>query len=135
MSNLRALAVTDMREQNLKDWYLPVQFTDPDGNVYNKDNISGEQLQAVQILYSYPKMDPQTGEEILINEPVVVMARKSLARVPVAGERWHLRFPTEPDPTIPAAQWGDYVLSELRAPEVGESLGFIRLYPQKAVQS
>lgn len=132
MANLRALAVTDVREQNLKDWSLPVIMQDPDGNTHNTDAITGEDLKAIMIQYDYRKFNPDTGEEIVINEPIVTMARDSLSRVPLAGERWHLRFPL--DPGIPDVL-SDFVIDETRAPEGGRSLGFIRLYPHKAEQS
>jgi hypothetical protein len=131
MGNLRKLAVSDVKELNQKDWGLPVELTDPDGNKYITDNVTGEKLTAIQILYDYRKLDPGTGEEITVNEPVVTIARSSLSRVPIAGERWHVRIPIEPDPD---AELQDFILSETRAPEGGRSLGFINLYPQKAVQ-
>ena len=75
------------------------------------------------------------GVDIIVTEPVVVMARAALARVPVAGEQWSMSFPIDPDPDTPRAEWGNFILSKARAPEGGRSLGLIRLYPTKAVQT
>lgn len=135
MPNLRALAKTDTRTLNTTDWSLPIKFVAPDGTEYDTDAVTGEALQSIQVLYDFRQVDPATGEDRLINEPVVVMHRDSLARIPVGGETWHIKFPLDPDPTIPESQWGDFVLSPTRAPEGGRSLGIVRLYCQKAVQS
>jgi hypothetical protein len=130
--NLRELAVADAKTLNVRDWGLKVEFTDPDGNRYITDNETGEELRAMQILYDYRKINPDTGEEIIVNDPVVVMARLSLARIPEAGERWHIRMPADPST---AASLEDFVLTSTRSPEGGRSLGFIRFYPQKVKQS
>ena len=114
------------------DWGLPVELTDPDGKEYKTDDETGNTLQAVQILYDYRKFDPETGQEIIVHEPIVIMAKSSLERVPVSGENWHIRFPV--DPASPNTL-SDFVLSKVRAPEGGDSLGYIRLYPHKAEQS
>ena len=131
MSNLRNRAIADMKRLNLRDWSGVVELTDPDGEKYTTDDETGEELKAVQILYDYRRIDPLTGEFITVNEPVVTVALSSLARVPVAGEKWHVRIPEDPDATV----LSDFVLDASRAPEGGRSLGFIRLYPHKAVQS
>lgn len=132
MSNLRALAVSDMKNSNQSDYGLPVVLTAPDGTTYNTDAVTGETLTAVQILYDRKEIDPTTGAPIIIPEPIVVMARQSLARVPQAGENWHIRFP--PDPYDPDTM-DDFALSSARSVEGGRSIGFIRLYPLKATQS
>lgn len=129
--NLRELAVTDVKNLNTADWALKIELTDPDGNRYTTDNETGEVLKAIQILYDYRKIDPDTGEEITINEPVVTVARGALSRVPAPGERWFIKLPIDPSDT---ATLEDFVLSPTRAPEGGRSLGFIRLYPQRVKQ-
>lgn len=130
--NLRLQAATDMKKLNLKDWSLPVIFIAPDGTKYEIDAITGETLNAVQILYDYRREDPDSGPEIMVNEPVVVMARSSLARIPAEGETWIIKMPEDPNTT---ATLVDFILTETRAAEGGRSLGFIRFYPQKAEQS
>lgn len=129
--SLRTRAIDDMKRLNLRDWSDIVELTDPDGIKYDTDNVTGEILKAVQILYDFQKFDPNTGEMVTVNEPVVSMARSSLARVPEAGERWHIRIPIDTGSTTLV----DFVLSATRPPEGGRSLGFIRLYPQKAKQT
>ncbi len=137
MGNLRNLAAADARELNIKDYGMLVEFKGPEstGTTYNTDAITGEPLRAVQILSDYRKFDPVAGEEITITEPIVVMARASLERIPLPGEKWFLRFPLDPDSDITPENGEPYVLSNLRSPEGGRSLGLIRFYPTKAIQS
>lgn len=130
--NLRERAVADLKKMNIMDWGLKFKLIDPDGKRYDTDNETGEELKAVQILYDYRKIDPDTGGEVTVHEPVVIVALSSLARVPVAGERWFLQMPEVPSESAPLA---NFVLTEARAPEGGGSLGLIRLYPQKVEQS
>lgn len=133
MPNLRELAVADMKQYNIADWGLKIELVDPDGTRYDTDDETGNELKAVQVLYDYRKLDPNTGEEITINEPIIVVARSSLARIPIAGEKWQVKFPNDPSTTD--ALETDYFIDPTRAPEGGRSLGFIRLYPTKKVQS
>ena len=130
--NLRERAVLDIKNQNLKNWALPVELIDPDGNKYDTDYESGETLQAVQILYDRRDLDPNTGETVIIHEPVIVIALSSLERIPAAGEKWGIKFPL--DPTDPDTL-SYYLFTGDRAPEGGNSLGFIRIYPFKVEQS
>ena len=130
--NLRQRAADDMKQLNIADWGLPVELTDPDGIKYTLDADTGETLQSVQILYDRRTLNLATGEETVIKEPIVVIARKSLSRIPVEGEIWHVRMPLDPDPD---ADLYDFIFSDVRSPEGGQSLGFIRLYLQRVVQS
>lgn len=130
--NLRELAVVDVKSQNTKDWGLPIELIDPDGNEVTTDNETGETLKAIQILYDYRKLNPDTGEEITVHEPIVTISRSSLARVPVPGERWIVRMPIDPSET---AQLETRVVTEIRSVEGGRSLGFVRLYPGSVIQS
>jgi hypothetical protein len=130
--SLRARAITDLKNQNLRDWPLPVILRSPDGVTYDMDAETGEQLQAVQVLYDRRSQQPDTGETIIVHEPIVILARSSLARIPAAGENWQIRFPL--DPTDPDTL-SDYVFTPDRAAEGGNSLGLIRVYPQKVEQS
>ena len=136
MSNLRNLAVSDAKTLNENDWGMPIELVDPDGTTYNLDNVTGESLKAVQILYDYRKFNPDSGMDVLVTEPVVVISRAALARIPAADDgEWSIRFPIDPDPDIVKANWGNFIFNGVRSNEGGRSLGLIRIYPTKAVQT
>lgn len=131
MSDLRVRAVNDAKRLNIRDWGQLVELIDPDGNKYNIDNETGAQLKTVQSLSDFRRINPMTGETIIVMEPVVVLSRSSLVRIPQAGERWFIRVQLDPTST----NLSNYILTGDRAPEGGRSLGLVRLYPIKAVQS
>lgn len=130
--NLRELAVKDVKSLNTKDWGLPIELCSPDGTWYTTDAETGEQLKAIQILYDYRKLNPETGEEVTVHEPIVVIAKAALTRIPISGENWIIKIPTTPSET---AQLETRVINKARATEGGASLGYIRMYPGKVVQS
>ena len=84
-----------------------------------------------KVLYTTTKIDPNTGEEIVVNKPVITLRRSSLERIPQDGENWHVKAPRDPSLT---ADLQDYVFTPNSASQGGRSIGFIRLYPSKAVQ-
>lgn len=121
--NLREQAENDLAETLEGEFSLPVELVAPDGS-----EISARG----QVIYDQIKINPSTGEEMIVNEPVITLRRSSLSRVPVAGEKWLIRYPQTPSETSALAQG---VLSAARPPDGGASLGVIRLYPQKVKQS
>jgi hypothetical protein len=127
--NLRQQAESDLSKTLEGDFGLPVILVDPDGNTITQ-NLSLTTLKG-QILYSTTRLDPETGEPIIVNNPVVTLRRSSLSRVPAPGERWLVRIPI--DPTEGAAIV-DFIIDQGRSPEGGRDIGFIRLYLRKASQ-
>lgn len=127
--NLRQKAESDLSITLEGDFGLPVILIDPDGNEITQ-NIGGTTLKG-QILYSITRIDPETGESIIVNNPVVVLRRSSLTRVPKPGENWLVRIPI--DPTV-GASIIDFIIDSDRSPEGGRDIGFIRLYLRKASQ-
>ena len=128
MTNLPELEESDLELTLENDWGLPVELTSPAGI---KDTVLG------QVLFDFLKINPETGEPMTVSDPVVVLRRSSLlsaafAAVPQPGENWFVRIPTSPSETATKA---DYIISPTRAPEGGASIGFIRIYLQKAEQS
>lgn len=127
------LAITLERPE---DWGMPVELTGPDGKVYNTsansiDPSNPDPLHG-QVHYTSVRFSPETGEEIVENKPTVSLRRSSLERVPQDGEKWFIKFPEDPSLT---ADMKNYALTLDRATEGGRSIGFIRLYPTKLVQS
>ena len=130
MINLREQIESDLKYTLEGEFGLPVELKDPDGNVINTD-LNGDPLVG-QILFDYKKFNPDTGEEVIINEPVISLRITSLSRIPKAGEKWQIRIPTSPSST---ATLDDYQIDTDRPPEGGKSIGFIRLYPRKLKQA
>lgn len=105
-------------------WSLPVNLIDPEGT--RTDGLRG------QILYDIVRMNPETGEMTTVSTPVVSLRRSSLSRIPAPGETWLVEIPETPSETAPMIQ---FVISPVRPPEGGASIGFIRLYLQELEQS
>jgi hypothetical protein len=130
MVNLRKQAELDLGQTLEGEFSLPVFLTDPDGVKYTLAT-SGDPLVG-QILYDKIKIDPETGEEIAVKNPIVSLRRSSLTRIPQAGEVWQVQIPITPDPDAAKVS---FILGKARGPEGGASIGFIRLYLQEAEQS
>lgn len=113
------------------DWGLPVQLVAPDGTVQIFKKDSTEDLLMGQVLYETIRVNPDSGEEIVVREPVVTLRRTSLNRIPAEGEKWAVKIPEKPSLT---ANLITYLLDESRPPEGGEAIGFIRLYLIEAGQ-
>ena len=129
--NLRERVERDLARTLEGVFSLPVELVDPDGNEITASLNDDLGLRG-QIIYDTVKLNPDTGGEIVINNPVVSLRRSSLARVPEPGEKWLVRIPIEPSTT---AAKQNFIISPTRPPEGGRSLGFIRIYLQKAEQS
>lgn len=128
---LRELAESDLSTTLEGEFALPVEITSPDGVIQTTKKDSSDLLQG-QVLYDQVLTDPVTLEQMITNLPIVSLRRSSLDRVPLPGETWHLRIPIVPNVT---ADKVDFIASADRAPGGGASIGFIKLYLQKAVQS
>jgi len=123
--NLRELIESDLATtlEDPNGFGLPVLLVDPDGVEHGP--YYG------QVLYDTRGVD-DLGIPISQHMPVVTLRRSSLARVPLATEkeRWAVRIPTTPSAT---ATKETFVLGH--PSEDGGSIGFIRLYLTKTVQS
>jgi hypothetical protein len=131
VTNLREQIETDLSFtlENNEDFGLPVILYGPDGNKQDKSaNVPADNLMG-QILYDTVRINPDTGEEMVVNNPIVTLRRSSLDRVPVAGETWAIAIPTTPSLTGTVSY---FIIDATRAPEGGASIGFIRLYLRKA---
>lgn len=132
MANLRYRVEADLATTLESDnqFGLPVVLIDPDGNRVDQ-SVHGGALFG-QVLYETVRVNPDTGEEMVINNPVVTLRRSSLARVPAAGEKWLVKIPVDP---TPEAAVEDFIFDSTRAPGGSRSIGFIVLYLRRAVQS
>lgn len=131
MLNLRVRAAVDCKRLNIRDWGLLIELIAPDGIKYNTDIETGEPLKALMTLYDRTRIIPETGEDVIVPEPIVTLSRLSLERIPAPGEKWTVRIQKSPT----SEDFLDYIISPTRAPEGGKSLEIIRLYLQKLEQS
>jgi hypothetical protein len=123
-----AMLETDLGTTLESDFAAPVSLITPDGAIINTSVHGGALLG--KVLYDYRREQP-SGEIIVVKEPIVILRLSSLSRIPQAGEKWGISIPTSPADPTPKT----FVLGGTRAPEVVNSIGFIRLFPQAAVQS
>ncbi len=131
--NLRAKVVKDLETtlEKLSDWGLPVVLISPNGLKQDKKKDS-EDILTGQVLYSHKEWKPDTGEDIVVDEPVVVLRLASLEIEPKPGENWAVKIPEVPDPD---ATLITFVVNKDKAMEFDRGLGIIKLYLSKAKQS
>lgn len=129
--NLREQLEQDLGESLEGEWGLPVVLIDPDGIKYATSANDVTKPLTGQVLYGKKEFNPDTGQEIYINTPIITLRISSLARVPQNGETWNVQIPTSPSTTAPLVLF----IFKGRPLEGGASLGFLRIYPQKAVQA
>jgi len=131
--NLRVQVNKDL-ELSMEDeslWGLPVVLIGPDGIIYDKKKGTTTRLSG-QVLYNRQEFDPNTGEELIIPDPIAVLRLASLVRVPQNGENWIVKIPIEPDPD---AILMDYAISPTKAMQFNRTIGFIKIYLSLVVQS
>lgn len=121
--SIRALAEQHLGESIEGGFGIEVILTDKDGK---QQTVKG------QVLYSRKIQNPTTGEDIIINEPVVILRVSTLDPVPKSGEQWFIQMPVSP---VEGAEKENFLMDKSKAVEGGASIGFIRLYPKKADQT
>jgi hypothetical protein len=129
-TNLRERAESDLKHSLESGFGLPVTLIDPDGVTIDTKNGTTDPLVG-QVLYDTVRVNPETGEDMIVNNPIVTLRRSSLSRIPKAGEKWFVKIPVTPSET---AELVDFVTDSTRPPEGGNSIGFVRLYLRKAQQ-
>lgn len=129
--NLREQIEQDLGESLEGEWGLPVVLIDPDGVKYNTSANDPTKSLVGQVMYGKKEFNPDTGQEIYINTPIITLRISSLSRVPENGETWSVQIPTSPSTSAPLVLF----IFKGRPLEGGASLGFLRIYPQKAVQA
>ena len=103
---------------------IPVNLKYPDGS---------EQTGLIaQVLYDREGIDPDTGDEIVVNETRITLIKADLDQEISVGMNLAVEYP--PDP---ANQ--DILTTEImngdKAPVDGGSIGFITIFPKKTEQS
>lgn len=128
MENLRQAIEKDLKDSLEGEFKVPVELTGPDGitQIYS-ENDPGELLGG-QVLYFSKEENPETGEIIIIDNPVVSLRISSLKRVPADGETWYIKMPISP---VAGAEKISFVFTATRSKMSGTDIGFIRIYVQK----
>ena len=121
--SIRALAEQHLVESIEGGFGIEVILTDKEGK---QQTVKG------QVLYSRKVQNPITGEDIIVNEPVIVLRVSTLDPVPKTGEQWFIQMPLTP---LEGAPKENFLMDKGKAVEGGASIGFIRLYPKKADQT
>ena len=109
MENLRAAIEADLADGIEGEFAIAISLLSPDGVRYTERGIFST---------TSKRIDPSTGETVIVETPVLTLRTSSLTRVPVAGEKWHVFVNS-----------AHYVIGSDRAPEKS-GIGFTRFYLQ-----
>ncbi|MCP4745038.1 MAG: hypothetical protein GY874_02700 [Desulfobacteraceae bacterium] len=130
MANLRAQAEKDLFYCVEKDWSVPVVLIDPAGNTIDRA-VGGDRPLRGLFFNDCLRLHPDTGERIVVGEPWLLLRRKSLKRVPEAGETWIVKAPLDPFADAPLHT---FLMDPTRAPEPGSTIGYIKLFLRQTEQ-
>ena len=97
--NLRVTVNNDLEKsmEGLGEWGLPIELSSPDGVEYKTKKGTTDALTG-QVLHNRVEFNPETGEDMSIDDPLVVLRIDSLDRVPAQNENWAVKIPEKPDP-------------------------------------
>ena len=129
MGGLRAIIEGDLKTTIESDFGLHVELIAPDGEIIT-DSVNDLLPLMAQVMYDTMTQDVSTGLDVVVKKPNVTLRKSSLSRFPTLTDytSWFVRIPTSViDSTLITYNLG-------RAPEGGESHGFIRLFLDKAIQ-
>lgn len=130
--NLRECVENDLSISLEGDWGLYVELINPDGEIINVNQNTGEKLKG-QVLFGTLETNMETGETLMIQNPNVSLRISSLADYPTKAtykNGWFARIPLTPSLSAPLVT---HKIAE--APLGGESIGFLTLFLEKAAQS
>jgi hypothetical protein len=92
MAKMRSMT----KNLNTKMWGLPIIAEPPTGEILTVDVATGLQLHCVQYHGITARLDPDSGEDIMVQEPTMTVHVDSFATAPKAGEKWFFKVPTYP---------------------------------------
>ncbi|MBU1080910.1 MAG: hypothetical protein KKB59_10530 [Spirochaetes bacterium] len=130
MTNVRALAERDLGHTLEREMGIAVALIAPDGLKISTTN-DGRPLVG-RVLWSQPRTNTESGEVVIVPDPVVELRRSSLSRVPLTGEHWSVIIPSGPTAGAPLEI---YMLDASRSLEGGRNLGVIKLPLQRVKQA
>ena len=86
---------TMTRKLNTKMWGLPIIAEPPTGAVLTTDT-TGAELRCIQAHGITTRLDPDTGEDIMVQQPTMTIHADSFAIPPKPGETWYFKIPVIP---------------------------------------
>jgi len=128
MENLRQTMEADLKDTLEGEFKVNVELTSPDGITQKYSLNDPTKLLGGQVLYFSKKIDPTTGEMIIVNNSVVSLRISSLVRVPVAGEKWFIKIPIS---SVAGAEMMPFFFGMDKSLENNSDIGFIKIYPQR----
>jgi hypothetical protein len=132
VEDLRAQIEIDLHESLEGEWKMAVELTSPSGETQKYSKNNPDELLGGQILYFTRRENPNTGEIEVVNQPVVTLRISSLNIVPQNGEKWYIKMPISP---VANTEKESFVFTPTRSIESGTDIGFIRIYPQKIINT
>lgn len=131
MENLCQTAELDLSETLEGEFSMPVEITSPDGIMqkFNANNPSA--LLRGQVRYTCQRLNPETGEIMVVEQSYIGLRKSSLIRVPKPGEKWYIKYPISP---VAGADMVSFLFSPTRAPENIDNLGIVKMYAQRIDQ-
>jgi hypothetical protein len=122
IANLREAGAERVRQHLSGRFSLPVKLRDSNGAEYTTTG---------SVLYDTIGVNPDDGAEVIHSNPIVVLSKADLSRVPLSGEKWIIEIPVIPDASAPKEKFLMSPDSPLRG---GSSLGFITMELKKLDQ-
>jgi hypothetical protein len=123
MTNVRTLAERDLRHTLEGEFAVPVVLISPQGERAEK-TVDGRPLTG-RVLWNHKEINPETGEPVMVNSPVVTLRESSLPRIPKSGEVWGVIIP---EGVRVWTQRKHYVTDADGIVESGRNLGYINLF-------
>lgn len=109
----------------------PVILIDPDGVTYDKSKNNPTKELRGRITYDSQTESPETGPEVIVHNVVATLRISSLERVPKSTDAaWAIKFSFRSGEPLQT-----YSLTRDHAPEVSQTLGITKLFPQEPEQS
>ena len=131
-TNLRKRVISDLKTTLEKEWALPVVLVNPITGVIQATKKGTTDPLVGQVNYVDVEVVPDTGEEVVVENPSVVLNLESLDAIPKAGERWLVKIPPESDPDIPVSEFESYTYDPDKGRVVNRTMGTITLFLHEA---
>ena len=131
MENLRAAQEKDLADCIEGEFGDDIELTGPNGLTQTTNANDPTKNLRAKIRYKAIRIDPETGEPMIIQDPSASIRITSLTTVPADGENWQIKMPVSPEA---GAIKENFLFTPDRAAEVGTDMGYIKLKPVKPVQ-